>query len=806
MNKNRWKRYGVLYFALIFILIPALASAYIDPSVTTYAIQAIAGVAVAAGAFFATYGRRMKKTWLKTLDIDENEAKTADPPLEITREDLKAELAANREKRSETAPAVKKRGNTRGKIITSLLCGFAPAMALILRPVISFYLSNEGEYWFRLTDVLPNILLLFFGFVVIAALVHFLLPNGKKISLRLLFATAAAAGTLCVFVQDHFLSFYLPELNGEDIDWSLYRTWNLISIGIWGGSFLAFIGLSLIRPRFMKHITYGLLALLLVTETVTGGIELVSAKHTNRRIGTYFTQSGMYETSEAGNITVLVSDTFEGTYMNRLIEEEPEWRDLLPDVTYYDNVTGNSIFTHLSYAKFLTGQDFPIGKASVEGMTWCFDHQTTLDRIQSRGWETAYYTEFSPSPSIGDKVINYSDRELHPDAKASWTLTELLLRGALFRSAPGPFKWRFIVYGIHFENVKYDLADASPWTVGDGRIYDKLRETGLTKTDGAPRYAVYELSGLHEPIRWNEDFEALENREARSVDERKMIAARAQLKLLRAFLDALKTAGTYDRTTVIMMADHGFNSRFYPVFLVKEAGRTADGFQVDSSPISMREDYEDLLDDLMSGMSFSEAAVKAAIGDEVRTALDFRAPGSSEGKTNRRTVVEIRGEAKDPEAYHIARDEFILDDDYPGRCVPDSPFISGGQLCQDVAAYGFEYTSTSGHTMIFDAFFKEKLAGPVTFQATVTNETGRPQRIEFLLNGQPAGEPVTVAPESGPTRITLPIPTTDTARLILELDMPDAVLQPNFGETLVFTNYSSISVSDATWITGTGSD
>ena len=79
-----------------------------------------------------------------------------------------------------------------------------------------------------------------------------------------------------------------------------------------------------------------------------------------------------------------------------------------------------------------------------------------------------------------------------------------------------------------------------------------------------------------------------------------MIAARAQLKLLRAFLDALKTAGTYDRTTVIMMADHGFNSRFYPVFLVKEAGRTADGFQVDSSPISMREDYEDLLDDLMS--------------------------------------------------------------------------------------------------------------------------------------------------------------------------------------------------------------
>ena len=63
MNRTRWKIYGIFYFSAVFIFLPSLASAYIDPSVTTYAIQAIAGVAVAAGAFFATYGRRMKKSW-----------------------------------------------------------------------------------------------------------------------------------------------------------------------------------------------------------------------------------------------------------------------------------------------------------------------------------------------------------------------------------------------------------------------------------------------------------------------------------------------------------------------------------------------------------------------------------------------------------------------------------------------------------------------------------------------------------------------------------------------------------------------
>ena len=101
--KKRWKIYGIVYFTLLFVLLPSLASAYIDPSVTTYAIQAIVGVAVAAGAFFATYGRRMKKGWMRTLDIDENETRTTEASLEITREDLKEELLRKREERKKQA-------------------------------------------------------------------------------------------------------------------------------------------------------------------------------------------------------------------------------------------------------------------------------------------------------------------------------------------------------------------------------------------------------------------------------------------------------------------------------------------------------------------------------------------------------------------------------------------------------------------------------------------------------------------------------------------------------------------------------
>ena len=49
--------------------------AYIDPSVTTYIIQAVAGIVVAIGAVVGIYFRRAKKKINKKLGIDENRNK-----------------------------------------------------------------------------------------------------------------------------------------------------------------------------------------------------------------------------------------------------------------------------------------------------------------------------------------------------------------------------------------------------------------------------------------------------------------------------------------------------------------------------------------------------------------------------------------------------------------------------------------------------------------------------------------------------------------------------------------------------------
>lgn len=50
-------------------------ASYIDPSVMTYAIQAIAGVIIAVGAFLGIYLRKAKKKLNNKLGIDENRNK-----------------------------------------------------------------------------------------------------------------------------------------------------------------------------------------------------------------------------------------------------------------------------------------------------------------------------------------------------------------------------------------------------------------------------------------------------------------------------------------------------------------------------------------------------------------------------------------------------------------------------------------------------------------------------------------------------------------------------------------------------------
>lgn len=73
-----------VYFGLCFSLLLALpVRAYLDPSVATFAIQVIAGVAVAVGAVAGVLWRKAKKKVQDKLGIDENAKKEVEADIEF---------------------------------------------------------------------------------------------------------------------------------------------------------------------------------------------------------------------------------------------------------------------------------------------------------------------------------------------------------------------------------------------------------------------------------------------------------------------------------------------------------------------------------------------------------------------------------------------------------------------------------------------------------------------------------------------------------------------------------------------------
>lgn len=77
-----WNKYRIgnivrnLYlFGCMMVILTANANAYLDPSVMTYAIQVVAGVAVAGAAVAGVLWRKAKRKVQDKLGIDENAKK-----------------------------------------------------------------------------------------------------------------------------------------------------------------------------------------------------------------------------------------------------------------------------------------------------------------------------------------------------------------------------------------------------------------------------------------------------------------------------------------------------------------------------------------------------------------------------------------------------------------------------------------------------------------------------------------------------------------------------------------------------------
>ena len=598
----------------------APAQAYVDPSVMTYTIQALAGVAVALSAVIGVAWRRLRRVVLKMLKVDENAGKTVETAVSAI-DPAKfpdAATSAPTTLREPTTGAFDGTPLTWPKRFGLMLLAMAFFMFTFF-VVAPFELvdGNTDSLFFSLHDVW--IVLVVAAFLIGTALALLLSAlRGKAYDIVL--ATVIALG-IAGFVQALFMNGGLPSADGHEVVWSNFVTNMVVGVIVW----CALIAASVVFVRRVPSLArLGLCSFAVLLVLVQGIAIARPLKHAITGSSEYMvTKEGLFEVSSKKNVIVFVIDTTDTQEFDSVLEKYPDTLDNFTGFTYFRNSTGSMIPTAYGVPFLVSGEMLGSDEDYQSYIDTRFTRSSFIQDIAAQNYSVSLYADclYSDKEVVGDLTDNIKSVDQR-GVDVLGTL-KILYKVALYRDAPWVAKPAFWYYTDDMSQGVLGLGsvnatDAStPYIMDDGAYYSELCERGLTvsedtSADGA--FKFIHLNGSHVPFTYDENMNQPEGGTDMTTQ------TRGTFTVLNQYIQDLKDLGLYDDATIIITADHGYwqsglhgsavNKRadgltnaISPICLVKPAGATGS-YTVSEAPVS----HIDFQPTVLKAMGADEAA------------------------------------------------------------------------------------------------------------------------------------------------------------------------------------------------------
>lgn len=644
---------AALACALIMALAPvSQAHAYIDPSVMTYTIQAVAGVAVALSAVAGVALRRGRKVLMRILDIDENSKKRieadvhrtdgsvaagwrlgsaagagaytwasadAEPSADSGRaalDDSSAEPAKNRKKGHK--PLWKER------LVYGLIAAFFFTFTIYFVAPLEIVAGASQDLVYSMGDVWWTLLLPDLGIIAGITLVLTLL-RGKAFNIGLVLVFAVG---LSAYVQALFLNTGLPAANGDTIVWADHMPMQVVSTIVW----LVIIAAALVFGILRSRRSQGVVAIVAVCLVIVQGVGLVSLAFTPSASGVseasdakvVMTEDQMYTVNPNHNVVVFILDTYDTAYLKRILRDfNPDLLDGFDGFTNYENATSAMIPTRFAIPEMLTGQMPSFDETYETYAAERYERSDFLQNIYDANYSIGLYTDsmrISALPADEQRAITSKTVNIHslPDSMMDyWGCVYSLFQMGQYRDVLWPFKWAFWYYTdqINRAMVASDEATAPDETVyvmDDVRYYNRLSEFGLTLEDGDydGAFRFIHLLGSHYPFSYDEEANFIGDDESNVFRQ-----SQGALHIMKTYIAKLKEVGVYENTTIIITADHGYwtitldplEETSTPIMFVKpEQSAELDALPMatDEKPVSHLDLQATILDAM--GLDYSE--------------------------------------------------------------------------------------------------------------------------------------------------------------------------------------------------------
>ena len=604
--------------AAVWVLVPATpALAYVDPSVMTYTIQALAAVAVALSAVLGVAFRRTRRALMRLLHIDEDAGRVVEPA--VSRIDPSSKAAADAAAREALAAAG---GNARGAAtgrpagvpwrrrlaLSLLVCLFDAFTVLVVAPY-ELVAANSASLVFGLDSVWQLILVAGLLVGVVCALVLSVF-RGRAFDVLLALALAVGIGS---YVQMLFLNGGLTVADGNLIDWSKYTGEMVGNLLVWGAIAAALVTLAVTREKAGRAVA-AVASVALVLVQLVGVVSLWVSPPDGSSIQTqriYTTEQGMFDVSKNKNVIVLVVDTVDSLKTKAVYDNYPEMLDEFTGFTWYQNSTGSMIPTRYGIPFLLTGSYPKAGETWNDFFGRIYSGSTFLDDVSAQGYSAGIYTD-SPSPDYAKtRTINVHPLDASKALDKRGTL-EILYQCSLYRDMPWTLKPFFWYYTDQINNAMFSSEaendpSSTPYVMNDPAYYQKLRERGLSINSEDASFRFIHLVGTHTP--YTMDAQGNLNEEGTSLEDQTL----GTFHILSEYLRQLKQLGVYDQSTIIVTADHGewyltdepLTEPTSPIIFVKpaqDAGADAAPCAISQEPAS----HKDLQATMLKGMGASQ--------------------------------------------------------------------------------------------------------------------------------------------------------------------------------------------------------
>ena len=482
---------------------------------------------------------------------------------------------------------------------SSFVLSIAICFMFFLYAPVEFYLTNKNEFWYDLWVLLPIMLCVFALFTAVCMAGFYLLYRFKTRLLHMaeLFLFIVF---VCSYIQGNYLIQYLPVLNGDKIDWSLYPQGRIQSIVLW----IVVVTIVCAGSRFLsaKRASF-LIQVVSICMLLMFGVTLITLCAANNGLESKenicVTADNQFTMSSDQNFIIMVMDTLDADAFSDVVMGDEQAESVFEDFTYYDDTLGAYPTTKYNLPFLLSGMWFENQMESDAYFEEVLTQSPFLDELEQRGYSIDLYTpdfdgfnektrhRFENIGMYTKGVSSYMDF-------ARW---QILLVGTKY--APYDLKRFSYVNPGAFERLKVVEGGREPFHMDNNMDFYQAAAKEPVQYRKDKNFKFFHLWGAHSPYVYDRNLNYIpEGGTFRQSIE-------MCVTLADSYLEKLKENGVYDNSIIIILGDHGQenycgqgNMNQHPALLIKGINEKHE-FRVNKTPVSfadMQDAYLKLLD------------------------------------------------------------------------------------------------------------------------------------------------------------------------------------------------------------------